>query len=156
RVDEVARREVPDERPPFFPAAGPLAEDVAEIVDALVAGGCGLTGLHLIGPDLKLDVLEQAGAQESPDPAHPDRQVDLEAGAVDRSLVEAVLRHEEESKGLEADVSERHLIALVILTEAAGTAGAGGKIDVTPIHFIGAERLALLPQKVRQVPRRKA
>src|SRR5262249_39652040 len=66
RIDEVARPEVPDERPPFLAAIGTLAEDLAEIVDALLDDLSGLPRFHFIRAYLILEALEQIGAQNSP------------------------------------------------------------------------------------------
>jgi len=70
---------------------------------------------------------------------------------VKRALIELVLLDEEHPEGIETEIAERELVALVVLAETAGAAGARGHVDVLVGHALRADALRLGAQEIRQV-----
>jgi hypothetical protein len=56
----------------------------------------------------------------------------------------------------EADVAQGHLVALMVLPEAAGSARACGEVDVLAADLVAADPDAFLPQEVGEISRREA
>jgi hypothetical protein len=67
------------------------------------------------------------------------------------TLIRFALVHEEQSKGLETEVAQRQLIALVILTEPASAERAGRHVDVLVRDGLGPDAVAFRTQEVREV-----
>src|SRR5690606_35198046 len=121
RLDEVARGQMPREGPPLFPLDRTIAKDLAQVVDAFPDCAIGAARLDLIGPRSVLNALQSIRAQNGPDHAERQRNVDLEPAALEGTLVHPVLIDEEDPERLEADIPQCQLIALVILAETAGS-----------------------------------
>jgi hypothetical protein len=71
---------------------------------------------------------------------------------VRRPLVQPVLRQQEHPEGLEPRVPQGELVALVVLTEPAGAAGARREVDVAPGDLGRPDSPGLAAQEVDQVP----
>ncbi len=155
RLREVRRRQMPGQRGPGA-ARRPPAKDLVEVLDALLDDGVGAPGHDLVGTDLVLEVLHQVRAEDRPQAAERDRQVEVEAVAHHGLLVEVVLGQEEHPEGVEARVAQRQLVALVVLAEAAGAARPGRQVDVALRHFLGADALGFAAEEVDEVARREA
>ena len=147
---EIAGGEEPEHRP-VRPALRPVPEHLVQELDRFLDHHLGLAGNHFVGPHLVLEVLDEVGAEDRPQAAQRDRQVEIEAVAHRRLLVELVLGEEEHAEGVEPGIAQGQLVALVILAEATGPAGAGGQIDELLVHVLGAGRLGLLLEEVDQV-----
>ena len=131
-----------------------VAEDLVEILDALLDDRRGLARPHLVGPHLVLEVLDQVGAEDAPEAAERHRQIEVEPVA--HVLVQVVLGHQEHPEALEPAVAQRQLVARVVLAEAAGAARAGGEVDVLLVDRLDADLLRLFLQKVDEIAGREA
>ena len=136
---EVPRGQVPGQHGPAAAVPWTRPERVAQQLHALGDDGVGLPGDDFVRPRLVLEILQHVGAEDRPDDPGADEEVDLQAVAASVALVEAVLRHQEQTERFESDVAQRQLVALVILAETARAAGAGGQINVAPGDFIRAD-----------------
>ena len=151
---EVRRRQVPQHRLLGRRLLRPVPEHLVEVFDALLDDRGRLAGQHLVGPHLVLEVLHEVRAEDAPQAAERHRQAQLEAVA--HVLVQVVLGHEEHAERLQPAVTQRQLVALVILAEPAGAAGAGREVDELLADVGHAGLLGFLLQEVDQVARREA
>jgi hypothetical protein len=148
RAGEVRRGQVPQHRLLRRPRR-PVAEDLVQILDALLDDCFGLARVHLVGAHLVLEILDQVGAEDAPETAERHRQVQIQAVA--HVLVQVVLGHQEHPEALEPAVAQGQLVARVVLAEAAGATGAGGEVDVLLVHRLDAELLRLLLEEVHEI-----
>ena len=155
RPRETGGREVPGYRPPRA-VPRPVAEDVVEVLDALLDDSVGLTGDNLVRPYLVLQILDEVRTEDRPEAAERHRGVEVEAATHDRALGQVVLGQQEHAEGAQAGVAESQLVALVVLPEPTGAASAGRQIDVAPGGFLDPVLLRLPLGEVDQVPRREA
>ena len=146
---------MPGRRPPRA-VPRPVAEEVVEVLDALLDDGVGLTGDNLVRPHLILEILDEVRAEDRPEAAERHRRVEVETAAHDRPLGQVVLGQQEHAEGAQAGVAESQLVALVVLPEPAGAASAGRQIDVALGRFLDPVLLRLPPDEVDQVARREA
>ncbi len=151
RPGEVAREQVPAERGPLARRDGAIAEDAVQVLDRVAEHQVGLAWRDLVGAGEVLEVGEHVRAEDRPDEAGGERHVDLEPATVDRSLIELVLREQEQPEIPEADRVERHLVRLVVLAEAAGAARSRGEEDELLPDLLGAARSDFGLQEVHEV-----
>src|SRR5262249_25228272 len=147
---------MPGERSPFRAAAGTLAEHVVQIRDRLARGPFGGPGLHLVRAPLIFEILHSVRNDDAPEGAEGEGEFGLEAAAGRRVLVDAVLAEDKHAERVEADVSERELVALMVLAETARAAGSRGHVDVALRDFFRADLGGLLPQVIGKVAGREA
>ncbi len=127
------------------------AEHFVQVLDRLARHALGLARVHLEGARAVLHVLDHVREHDRPHRPERERHVEVQAAAGRLALIEAFLPEQEHTEGFQAHVLQRELVALVVLPEAAGTAGTCGDVDVLMRHLLHAERLRLLLEVVGEV-----
>ena len=152
---EVVGRQMPRKHRPLVRLDRPVAEKSMQVLDALVEDFIGFAWRHLVRPRHVFEIGQHVAAENSPDQARGQLQVDLEAPAVDGALIELVLREQEQPKVAEAQGVEGHFVRLVVLAETARPARACREEDVLAVDpFLAALRHFRL-QEVDKVPGRE-
>src|SRR5262249_34515207 len=111
----------------------------------------GVAGAHLVRAQLIFQILHGIHDDDAPYGAEREREIELEAAACRRVLVDAVLPEEKHAERIEADVAQRELVALMVLAERARATGARRHVDVTGRDFRGADLGGLAAQVIGQV-----
>ena len=87
--------------------------------------------MHFVRPRQVFHVRQNVAAENGPNDAQAKRHIDFQSVvAPSRSLVQFVLRQQEEAEILQAHAVERHFVGFVVLAEAAGPAGARRQEDI--------------------------
>jgi hypothetical protein len=128
-VDEIVGEEMPRDDGGFLVEERTIAEGVVEEFDGLLEDAIGLAGIYFVGAGQVLEVGEDIGAENGPDEAEAEGEIDFEPAAIGGFLVELILGEKEKTEIAEAETVESHGVGFVILAEAAGTAGTGGEED---------------------------
>src|SRR6202040_250249 len=114
---EIVAGQMPGQRPIFLPAIRAIEKYLIEILDAFLQNCVGLSRINFVGPSQVLEVNEKVTAEDRPDQAQAHRHVDLQAAPVSRSLIQFILRQQEEPEVAQAEAIEGHRIRFMVLAE---------------------------------------
>ncbi len=156
RFDEIAGAQVPGCGADLAAGNRCVTEYLAQVVDALLDDPIGLSGYHLVGAGLVFQILHDVTDENRPDRTQRERQVELESAALDSALIEPALGEQEHAKRLQTAVAQRELVTLMILSESARAARAGGEVHVVLGNLLGTRLLGPVAQKVGQIACREA
>src|SRR6185436_15990679 len=124
---------------------------LVEQLDALPHNGVGTPRHDLVGPHLVLEVLDEVGAEDAPEATERHRDIESEAPTRDGLLIQLLLVQEEHAEGVQARVAQAELVTLVVLPEAAGTAGAGREVHVALDRLLGPVLLGFPADEVDEI-----
>src|SRR5215471_7829859 len=130
---------MPGERSPFRVSPGTFAEHLVQMIDRLARGFFGIARAHLVRAQLIFEILHGIRDDDAPHGAEREREIELEAAACRRGLVDAVLTEEKHAERIEADVAQREFVALMVLAETTRAAGARRHVDVARCDFCGSD-----------------
>ena len=138
------------------PASRAIPERLVKELDAFLDDGVRLSRHDLVRAHLVFQILHEVGAEDAPEATERHRQVQVDAVTHGGLLVHLVLGHQEHAESVEAGIPERQLVALVVLAEAAGAAGARRQVDVFLRHLGGADLARFLLEEIDEVARGEA